>query len=162
MSHVYLDITSEKQKEFIKKILFQAGHTCADQADGAEITLSQEDLNFPLRASILLNKISSHQMRVSCGPLTLDRRHRQLSLQECTVHLTEKETEAMKYFMHAHPKAVHRDDVLRHVWGYNPDVIETHTLETLIYRLRQKLQTMNGITIAVDDGYYSLKIEETD
>ncbi len=55
------------------------------------------------------------------------------------VRLTEKETSILKYLFRAGERPVSRDDLLNDVWGYNAGVT-THTLETHIYRLRQKIE----------------------
>ncbi len=55
------------------------------------------------------------------------------------VRLTEKETSILKYLYRAGAKPVPREELLREVWGYNSGVT-THTLETHIYRLRQKIE----------------------
>jgi DNA-binding response OmpR family regulator len=55
------------------------------------------------------------------------------------VRLTEKETAILKYLYRAGQKVVSRDVLLHEVWGYNAGVT-THTLETHIYRLRQKIE----------------------
>lgn len=55
------------------------------------------------------------------------------------VRLTEKETSILKYLYRAGKKVVTRDILLNEVWGYNAGVT-THTLETHIYRLRQKIE----------------------
>ena len=55
------------------------------------------------------------------------------------VRLTEKETSILKYLYRAGEKVVGRDVLLHEVWGYNAGVT-THTLETHIYRLRQKIE----------------------
>ncbi|MCW5696943.1 MAG: response regulator transcription factor [Bauldia sp.] len=55
------------------------------------------------------------------------------------VRLTEKETAILKYLYRAGEKVVTRDVLLHEVWGYNSGVT-THTLETHIYRLRQKIE----------------------
>jgi DNA-binding response OmpR family regulator len=55
------------------------------------------------------------------------------------VRLTEKETNILKYLYRAGGKPVARDELLAEVWGYNAGVT-THTLETHIYRLRQKIE----------------------
>ena len=55
------------------------------------------------------------------------------------VRLTEKETAILKYLYRANEKVVTRDVLLHEVWGYNAGVT-THTLETHIYRLRQKIE----------------------
>jgi DNA-binding response OmpR family regulator len=53
--------------------------------------------------------------------------------------LTEKETSILKYLYRANEKVVSRETLLHEVWGYNAGVT-THTLETHIYRLRQKIE----------------------
>jgi DNA-binding response OmpR family regulator len=55
------------------------------------------------------------------------------------VRLTDKETMILKYLYRSGPKPVGREELLREVWGYNSDVT-THTLETHVYRLRQKIE----------------------
>jgi len=55
------------------------------------------------------------------------------------VRLTEKETAILKYLYRSGDKVVGRDTLLGEVWGYNAGVT-THTLETHVYRLRQKIE----------------------
>jgi DNA-binding response OmpR family regulator len=55
------------------------------------------------------------------------------------VRLTEKETAILKYLYRAGPEVVEREVLLHEVWGYNEGVT-THTLETHVYRLRQKIE----------------------
>src|SRR5437764_6484951 len=55
------------------------------------------------------------------------------------VRLTEKETAILKYLYRAGDQAIGRDTLLGEVWGYNAGVT-THTLETHVYRLRQKIE----------------------
>ncbi|MEA2861787.1 MAG: hypothetical protein QOC72_3826, partial [Methylobacteriaceae bacterium] len=55
------------------------------------------------------------------------------------LRLTEKETAILRYLYRAGQSVVTRDVLLREVWGYNSNVT-THTLETHIYRLRQKIE----------------------
>ena len=54
------------------------------------------------------------------------------------IHLTEKETAILRYLYRA-GETVPRETLLQEVWGYNSGVT-THTLETHIYRLRQKIE----------------------
>lgn len=71
------------------------------------------------------------------------------------VRLTEKETNILKYLYRAGEKPVSRKDLLNDVWGYNAGVT-THTLETHIYRLRQKIEatpTDARILLTAPDGY---------
>ncbi len=55
------------------------------------------------------------------------------------IRLTEKETAILKYLKRSDGNPVNRDVLLDEVWGYNAGVT-THTLETHIYRLRQKIE----------------------
>lgn len=55
------------------------------------------------------------------------------------IRLTDKETRLLKYLYRASPVAVSNRVLLEKVWGYNSDV-NTHTVETHIYRIRQKIE----------------------
>ena len=55
------------------------------------------------------------------------------------VRLTEKETSVLRYLYRAGQRPVSRETLLQQVWGYNSGVT-THTLETHIYRVRQKIE----------------------
>ncbi|NBB52831.1 response regulator [Rhizobium sp. CRIBSB] len=74
------------------------------------------------------------------------------------VRLTEKETNILKYLYRAGAKAVSREELLTEVWGYNAGVT-THTLETHIYRLRQKIEPEPGQArlLVTDAGGYRLQ-----
>lgn len=68
------------------------------------------------------------------------------------IHLTEKETSILKYLYRSGGKPVARQVLLNEVWGYN-SAVTTHTLETHIYRLRQKIETDPGrATLLVTEG----------
>jgi len=70
------------------------------------------------------------------------------------VRLTEKETNILK-FLYRSGDTVPRDTLLHEVWGYNP-AVTTHTLETHIYRLRQKIENNPGqaqLLITEPGGY---------
>ncbi len=55
------------------------------------------------------------------------------------VRLTDKESAILKFLYRAGGRAVARQTLLNEVWGYN-SAVTTHTLETHIYRLRQKIE----------------------
>ncbi len=55
------------------------------------------------------------------------------------LRLTEKEAAILRFLHRADQQPVPREELLKHVWGYNP-AVTTHTLETHIYRLRQKIE----------------------
>ncbi len=73
------------------------------------------------------------------------------------VRLTEKETAILKYLYRAGEKPVSREVLLHEVWGYNSGVT-THTLETHIYRLRQKIERdpSNAELLVTEAGGYKL------
>ncbi len=73
------------------------------------------------------------------------------------VRLTEKETAILKYLFRAGGTVVSRDVLLDEVWGYNAGVT-THTLETHIYRLRQKIEAdpSQARILVTEPGGYKL------
>ena len=71
------------------------------------------------------------------------------------VRLTEKESSILRYLYRAGQRPVSRETLLREVWAYNSGVT-THTLETHIYRLRQKIEkdaAAPAILVTVGGGY---------
>jgi DNA-binding response OmpR family regulator len=73
--------------------------------------------------------------------------------------LTEKETNILKFLYRASGSVVARDTLLHEVWGYNAGVT-THTLETHIYRLRQKIEPepSNAQLLVTESGGYRLTV----
>ena len=73
------------------------------------------------------------------------------------IRLTEKECAILKYLYRATEKVVSREVLLHEVWGYNAGVT-THTLETHIYRLRQKIEKdpSNSELLVTEMGGYKL------
>lgn len=71
-----------------------------------------------------------------------------------TIHLTDKERLLLKNLYQAGPNGLAKSDLLKSVWGY-AEAAETHTLETHIYRLRQKLEPFgaNDLIKAIDGNY---------
>ena len=76
---------------------------------------------------------------------------------EKKIRLTEKETNILKVLYRASEGVVPRDVLLHEVWGYNAGVT-THTLETHIYRLRQKIEPdpSNARLLVTESGGYRL------
>jgi DNA-binding response OmpR family regulator len=71
------------------------------------------------------------------------------------IRLTEKETAILKFLKRAEGATISREKLLNEVWGYNANVT-THTLETHVYRLRQKIesdQTKAKIILTESGGY---------
>jgi DNA-binding response OmpR family regulator len=73
------------------------------------------------------------------------------------IRLTDKETAILKYLYRAGERVVGRDILLDKVWGYNMDV-ESHTLETHVYGLRQKIEPdpSNARILLTEPGGYRL------
>lgn len=73
------------------------------------------------------------------------------------IRLTEKETAILKYLYRAGDRTVKREMLLNEVWGYNAGVT-THTLETHVYRLRQKIEPdpSRAEILVTDAGGYRL------
>ncbi|MBB5516926.1 DNA-binding response OmpR family regulator [Rubricella aquisinus] len=73
------------------------------------------------------------------------------------IRLTEKETNILKFLYRANDGVVPRDVLLHEVWGYN-SAVTTHTLETHIYRLRQKIESdpSNATLLVTESGGYRL------
>ena len=73
------------------------------------------------------------------------------------VWLTDKETAILKYLKRAQGRAVAREVLLDEVWGYNA-AVTTHTLETHIYRLRQKIEKnpSDAQLLITESGGYKL------
>ena len=70
--------------------------------------------------------------------------------------LTEKESDLLTSLATAFPKALSREDLLAQVWNYHPDV-ETHTVESHIYALRQKIGADADTFIESTPAGYRLK-----
>ena len=84
---------------------------------------------------------NSDQAVFSIGPYTFHPSAKVLreTVSARRIHLTEKEASIQKYLYRAASATVPRSELLQTVWGYRAQVT-THTLETHIYRLRQKME----------------------
>ena len=76
------------------------------------------------------------------------------------IRLTEKEAAILKFLYRAGARPVARQVLLNEVWGYNA-AVTTHTLETHIYRLRQKIEPdpSNARLLVTEGGGYRLDPE---
>ncbi len=70
------------------------------------------------------------------------------------VLLTEKEATILKFLYRAHPGGLTKEQLLSEVWGFQQG-LSTHTVETHIYRLRQKIQRLSNepIILTTRMGY---------
>ena len=76
-----------------------------------------------------------------------------------TTNLTEREVSVIKYLYKNSGKIVSKTDLMQEVWEYSAEVA-THTVETHIYRLRQKVEqdNSNNQFIITSEGGYQLKV----
>ncbi len=120
----------------------------------------------PFRFGVLLARIRAHVRSheqsedavFQIGPYTFRPAAKALEDGESNkIRLTEKETAILKYLYRAGDRVVGRDVLLHEVWGYNSGVT-THTLETHIYRLRQKIERdpSNATLLVTETGGYRL------
>ena len=121
----------------------------------------------PFRFAVLLARIRAHLRSheqsedavFSIGPYEFRPAAKVLvDSKDRKIRLTEKETNILKYLYRARAKPVSREELLTEVWGYNAGVT-THTLETHIYRLRQKIEPEPGQArlLLTDAGGYRLQ-----
>ena len=107
-------------------------------------------------ATILAKISNSHEVTYKIGPFIFLPLKKILMLGEkIKVELTEKEVAILKCLISSSGEAVDKDTLLKQVWNYSPNVT-THTLETHIYRLRQKLEIDSSIPrliISKDGGF---------
>ena len=113
----------------------------------------------PARPQMLMQRVLSltqtHRFALGNG-WSLRMLARQLThTQSAPLALTEKECDLLKHLLQAHPASVRREALLEQVWGMVHEM-DTHTLETHIYRLRAKLESLKPPPgdIITDSGAY--------
>jgi DNA-binding response OmpR family regulator len=123
----------------------------------------------PFRAAELLARLHaqlrifdrSEQVVFPVGPYTFRPAKKMLhdSAKNRRIRLTDKETAVLK-FLYRSEAAVNRQILMHEVWGYN-STVTTHTLETHIYRLRQKIEAdpTNPSLLVTEGGGYRLRPE---
>ena len=100
--------------------------------------------------------ISNNDLRnevIKIGNFAFDNVARILERNGALVTLTEKESELICLLHQANGEVISRDEILKKVWGYEESV-ETHTVETHIYRIRQKLGKDNDFIGNLGSGYF--------
>ncbi|MBL8549910.1 MAG: response regulator transcription factor [Hyphomonadaceae bacterium] len=147
-------------------LLTGAAREESDQVHGLDAGANDYVLK-PFKFSVLLARIRAHLRSheasedavFQIGPYEFRPAMKLLVDQKKKVRLTEKETNILKYLYRSGLKPVSRDELLREVWGYNANVT-THTLETHIYRLRQKIEpdAQTPKLLITESGGYRLQV----
>ena len=155
-----------RKNAFKAPIIMLTGHdTDSDTILGLE-SGANDYVTKPFRFAVLLARIraqlrqheASEDAVFTIGPYTFRPSSKLLmSPKGNKVRLTEKETAILRYLYRAGQRAVSRETLLQEVWGYNSGVT-THTLETHVYRLRQKVEkdAGNPTILVTDAGGYKL------
>jgi DNA-binding response OmpR family regulator len=151
---------------FKSPIILLTGHDSdSDEILGLE-SGANDYVTKPFRFSVLLARIraalrqhdQSEDVVFTIGPYSFQPANKLLEGQDGgKVRLTDKETSILKYLYRQGPKTITRDVLLKEVWGYN-NRVTTHTLETHIYRLRQKIERdpSNARLLVTEEGGYRL------
>ena len=145
-------------------IMLTAQATDEDTVRGLE-SGANDYIAKPFKIAVLLARVKaqlrqaelSEDANLVIGPYQFRPVEKTLELQDGSkTRLTEKETNILKFLYRAGGKVVPRETLLGEVWGY-ADTVTTHTLETHIYRLRQKIETeATGRIVVTADGGYKL------
>jgi len=147
-------------------ILMLTGHdTDSDTILGLDAGANDyvtKPFKFPVLLARIRSQLRQHEQSedavFTVGPYTFKPAAKMLLTEdEKKIRLTEKETNILKFLYRATDGVVARDVLLHEVWGYNAGVT-THTLETHIYRLRQKIEPdpSNARILLTESGGYRL------
>lgn len=119
---------------------------------------------FPVLLARLRAQLRQHEQSEDAvfnfGPYTFKPAMKMLlTKDDKKIRLTEKETSILKFLYRTTEKVVPRDTLLHEVWGYNA-AVTTHTLETHIYRLRQKIEPdpSKATLLVTESGGYRLSM----
>lgn len=155
-----------RQEGHRSPVLMLTGHdTEADEVQGLDAG-ANDYLTKPFRFPVLMARINaalrqhdqSEDAVFTIGHYSFQPAAKLLETNDgIKVRLTDKETSILKYLYRQGPKTITRDVLLKEVWGYN-NRVTTHTLETHIYRLRQKIERdpSNARLLVTEDGGYRL------
>jgi hypothetical protein len=180
---IALATESSSVRRTLEAILRAAGHALAAEKEPAELVLcdtqhlpthipegarlmlvpsvaaNEGELSCPLRPHQLVQKLiarSQSQILTLANGWVLDSLARSLNHAETpAVALTEKESQLLKTLIETQGTALPREELLSRVWGMTGQV-DTHTLETHIYRLRAKIEAVSPLIgdIVTEGGAY--------
>jgi DNA-binding response OmpR family regulator len=147
-------------------VMVTSNSSDADQILGFD-SGANDYITKPFTFVILLARIRAHLRQneqsedavFAIGPYSFKPAAKMLLNQKGTmIRLTETETLMLKHLYRAGDRVVTREVLLQDVWGYNASVT-THTVETHIYRLRQKIEKdpSHAELLVTEGGGYKLR-----
>jgi|TARA_Y100000991_G_scaffold6410_1_gene5017 DNA-binding response OmpR family regulator len=125
-------------------------------------------INIPLSISNVIQIIEglireeANKMNdIIIGNFSLDVVGRKISLNKINEKLTEKETEILWKLLNKIDHRIPQKEFLKEIWGYDEN-IETRTLETHIYRIRKKLNSIGAKDYKINniDNSYILSLKK--
>lgn len=91
------------------------------------------------RVRAVLRRTGVGVERLELGGVTVDFKSLRATKGAVGVHLTYREFDVLRYLAERPERVVHRNELLREVWGY-PDVPNTRSVDHAIARLRRKIE----------------------
>ncbi len=156
---VFAELSLQSEYVFVRDKEFDCNVICED----SEIYIRKNErivkrLQYPFRAGELIDIISSFAITsvkriFSFGDYKFDSEKSIIYKGEKQIKLTDKEANIIEYLCKEQNKSYSKDELLKDIWGYD-EGIDTHTLESHIYRIRQKLD--DDMIILNKDGLYSI------
>ena len=173
MFKIYLHIKNSCLRQALCEILPQAGMQIVEEERGSEAVLymppfeerdlpalNLDTLPKPMKLSDLLAHLKNlpYSQEMGFSHFVLKLREKTLTNLETgeDLRLTEKECQLLRLFSLNRGEDLSKERLLKEVWKYHPSA-ETHTLETHIYRLRQKIEMDSNapkILLNGKEGYF--------
>ena len=118
-----------------------------------ELPVNYQDLEQIIKLAILKFKFL-FQSKVEIGKYNLDKNERTISYGKKSAKLTERELDIILY-LSGKKEGATKQEIMKDIWSHGEE-IDSHTYETHLYRLRQKLQSKlsDKKFISVEDGKY--------
>ncbi|MQA66163.1 MAG: response regulator [Alphaproteobacteria bacterium] len=144
-------------------VILASGDSEADQILALDAG-ANDYITKPFTLGILLARLRAHLRQhdlsedavIRMGPFVLVSAEKLLVGSDGKqIRLTDKETRLLKYLYRTRGRAVSQSRLLKEVWGYRSD-IETHTIESHVFRLRQKIgqdRMATPLIVTEKDGY---------
>jgi hypothetical protein len=153
-----------KEKFILNNYLFVIGEIAIDTSSHLCTNyINYEIINEPINILALLEKLKNLITQKNSALLEIKKfkkfsylsRLKTIYVNELSLYLTDKENEIFKILIDNKNVSLSKKELLSKVWNYDED-IDTHTLETHIYTLRQKIEkklNLSNIIQHIDEGY---------